>query len=94
VKIPGADSAKRGTALSLLASFSIFFLFGNFSILSPCICMNSSQMLIQILLTGEPFSSMALAGVVRAVELFSRSTMLIVHLTLVSKETTRVSEAW
>jgi hydrogenase/urease accessory protein HupE len=55
--------------------------------------MHASEVLIEILLSRKSLSSMTLAIGMWAIQLLSRTAMLIVNLAFVSKETPGVSEA-
>lgn len=93
VIIAWADENSNAT-LPLLTSTSIqTILLCLVTILSSRISVNASQMFIEVFLTRKAFSSVAFAIWVGAVQLLSWTTVLVVDLPLVAKETTGVCEA-
>jgi hypothetical protein len=55
--------------------------------------MHASEMLIEVFLTREAFSSVALAIGMGAVELLSRTTVFVMDFSFVSQETARVCKS-
>lgn len=58
------------------------------------ISVNAAQVLVQVLLSGEALSSMALAVLVWTVQLLAWASVLVVHFALVAQQSTAVCKAW
>lgn len=56
--------------------------------------MNAAQVLVQVLLARESLSSVALAVMVWAVQLFAWATVLVMHFALMAKQPATVCETW
>jgi hypothetical protein len=80
-------------ALSLVSSLGLFLILGELGILQAGVRVHAPQVLVEILLSREALAGVALAVDVRAVQLLSRASVLVVDLALMSEQTTRVGEA-
>jgi len=93
-KIGTVGTTGNALSLSTRLCFATIVL-GLFSVLNDSsISVDASQMLVEVLLPRKSFSSVAFAIYMWAVQLLSRTTMLVMNFTLVSEKTARVREAW
>lgn len=58
------------------------------------ISVNAAQVLVQVLLSREALSSMALAVLVWTVQLLAWTSVLVVHFALVAQQSTAVCKSW